>query len=214
MTKQAVMIGALLSISGHSYAEEAIQESVQVTVEIRVNKDAAEEVVAEAKKDAKALEAKYEPVCGINAVRTVVTRGTQEEQITKSCSSSCKCKCKSCSSGSCCKCKSVQIDDACTCEEHRAEGSRAVCEACQKIKEGNELKRKKQQERELQQQQKRSLKEDHEFCNCQIVQEKCADCGQVNSEFRCNCGKPRQNPEEVVRCNCGGKPKPSQDSEQ
>lgn len=255
MNKQAVIAIALLGLTGYSYAEERIEnEAVQVTLEVRVDKDMADEVVAEAKKDASVLKEKYDSVCGIDAVRTVVKRGVKEEEITRSCSSSCKCKCKSCSSGSCCKCRSVEsaeksvikrsvkeeeevtrscgcsckcskcsngrccncksvtIDDACSCEAQQdAEGTRAVCEACEKIKEGNERKRQRQRELQQQQQNKsvRTLKEDSEFCDCQIVHQKCKDCGNETSEFRCACGKPQQNAEEVVRCNCGGnRPKP------
>ena len=224
MNKQAVLAVALLSVTGYSYAEEQVakDEAVQVTLEVRVNKDMVDEVVAEAKKDAEALEKKYEPVCGIDAVRTMVKRGvTEEEEVTRKCG--CKCKCNKCTSGSCCKCKSVrtlkEVDEACTCEEQQgAEGTRAGCPACELIKQGNELKRQRQRERELQQQQQkksvRSLKEDSEFCDCQIIHEKCEDCGNEKAEFRCNCGKPRpQGAEEVVRCNC--RPRlPAQDTEQ
>ncbi|TET34302.1 hypothetical protein E3J61_02995 [Candidatus Dependentiae bacterium] len=221
MNKQAVIAIAVLGLTGYSYAEERIEnEAVQVTLEVRVDKDIADEVVAEAKKDASILKEKYDSVCGIDAVRTVVKRGIKkEEEITRSCSSSCKCKCKckSCSNGRCCNCRSVTIDDACSCEaQPDAEGTRAVCEACEKIKEGNERKRQRQRELQQQQQNKsvRTLKENNEFCDCQIVHQKCPDCGNETSEFRCACGRP--NPtgaEDAVRCNCGSnKPKP--DAEQ
>ncbi len=218
MNKQAVIAIAVLGLTGYSYAEERIEnEAVQVTLEVRVDKDMADEVVAEVKKDACILKEKYDSVCGIDAVRTVVKRGIKkEEEITRSCSSSCKCKCKSCSNGRCCNCRSVTIDDACSCEaQPDAEGTRAVCEACEKIKEGNE--RKRQRQRELQQQQNKSvrtLKENNEFCDCQIVHQKCPDCGNETSEFRCACGKPKPiGAEDVVRCNCGGN-KPNPDAEQ
>ncbi len=261
MNKQAVIAVALLSVTGYGYAEEQIaqDEAVQVTLEVRVNKEIADKVVAEAKEDAKALKEKYDSVCGIDAVRTVVKRGgkaeeeitrscssscrcscsscssgrcccrsvesaeetsikrsvKEEKEITRSCSSSCRCSCSSCSNGRCCSCRSVQIDDACSCEaQQNAEGTRAVCEACEKIKQGNERKRELQQ----QQQQNKSvhtLKENNEVCNCEIVHEKCKDCGNVTSEFRCACGRPRppQAAEEVVRCNCGGN-RPRPDAEQ
>jgi len=257
MNKQAVIAIALLGLTGYSYAEERIEnEAVQVTLEVRVDKDMADEVVAEAKKDASVLKEKYDSVCGIDAVRTVVKRSAkaeeeitrscgsscrcsgscsscssgrcccrsvesakegEEEVVTKSCSSSCRCSssCSSCSSGRCCSCRSVTIDDACSCEaQPDAEGTRAVCEACEKIKEGNERKRQRQRELQQQQQQNKSvrtLKEDSEFCNCQIVHQKCPDCGNETSEFRCACGRPQQNAEEVVRCNCG---RPRPDTEQ
>lgn len=214
MNKQAVITIALLGITGYSYAEKQVtpDEAVQVTLEVRVNKEIADKVVAEAKEDAKALKEKYDSICGIDAVRTVVKRGVKaEEEITRSCSSNCRCSCSSCSSGRCC-CRSVTIDDACTCKAQQdAEGTRAVCEACEKIKEGNE------RQRELQQQQQNksvhTLKEDNKFCDCQIVHQKCPDCGNETSEFRCACGRPEQNAEEVVRCNCGGN-RPRPDTEQ
>ena len=224
MNKQAVMVVALLSVTGYGYAEEQIaqDEAVQVTLEVRVNKEIADKVVAEAKEDAKALKEKYDSVCGIDAVRTVVKRGGKaEEEITRSCSSSCRCSCSSCSNGRCCSCRSVQIDDACSCEaQQNAEGTRAVCEACEKIKQGNERKRQRQRELQQQQQQNKSvhntLKENNEVCNCEIVHEKCKDCGNVTSEFRCACGRPRPPQaaeEEIVRCNCGGN-RPRPDTEQ
>jgi len=204
MNKQVVMAIAVLSVAGYSYAEETVaqEEAVQVTLEVRVNKDIADKVVAEAQEDAKALREKYEPVCGIDAVQTVVKRGVKEEEVTRGCcNKNCKCTCKKCCNGKCCgSCKSVQIEDDCLCEEHKgAEGSRSACEACDKIKEGNQRKREQQQNKSV-----RSLKDDAEFCHCEIVHEKCPDCGNVTNEFRCNCGKPKaQDIEEVVRCNCG-----------
>ena len=206
MNKHTVIAVALLGVTGYSFAEEPKESESKVKVimtsEIRVDQDMADDVVAEAKKDASALKEKYEPVCGINAVETCVKRSASEEEITKSCSSSCRCSCSSCSSGRCCSCRSVKLDDACSCQD--GEGTRAVCEACEKIKEGNE--RKRQRQRELQQQQQtksvRSLNDD-EFCNCEIIHEKCPDCGKVTEEFRCNCGRPRPSADvEVDRCPC------------
>ena len=162
MNKQAILAVALLSITGYSWAKDhTTKESVQITLKVSIDNDLFAEVLKEVQEDAKALVEKYEPICGINAVQTEVKRGGQEEQVTKSCG--CSCKCKSCSSGSCCKCKSV-----------------------------------------------RSLNED-EFCNCQITQEKCSDCGKVTEELRCNCGKPKPHDVEVDRCACGKQKPKTQD---
>lgn len=201
MNKQAVLTIVLLSVAGYSYAEEKQQEAVTVTFEVRVDKDIVADVVEAAKEDAKALKEKYETVCGIEVVRSVVTQNTKEEEITRSCSSSCSCKCKSCSSGSCCKCRSVQIEDEACCQEHQISvETRAGCEACQKIKEGNARKRE---------QATRHIQEELACASCSTIIEKCESCGNVSEEFRCACGKPKtQDGEDLTRCNCG-KPKPS-----
>lgn len=222
MNKQAVMAVALLAVTGYAWAgEQSTKESVQITLKLRVDRDLFKEVLNEVKEDAKALEEKYAPVCGIDEVRTAITQNAQEEQqVTKSCG--CSCKCKSCSSGSCCKCKSVGAlneTEFCTCASQVekcidcGKPTEEVRCACGKPKQKGEETIDRCGCNKPKQKSVRAIQET-EYCNCQIVQEKCPDCGKVTEEFRCACGKPKQKEAEVDRCACSNKPKQNKDTVQ
>ncbi len=110
----------------------------------------------------------------------------------------------------------MTIEDDNCCEAHVAQETRVACPACELIKQGNERKREKQRELERQRQQQQQNKSvpslNDNVCECHIAAAKCEDCGNVTSEFRCNCDQSKTNQEEAVRCNCGGN-MPTQDEE-